>query len=527
MIDPWALWPDPPRAWQVRAYDTLIPIIRGRPPRAVIAQACTGAGKTRFQIAVLANILSTLRDDCVIVVFVPKEKLVEQTYDAARAVLPVGSVGRWYGSHKEPSRVTVVCNASAGTFIDWIGTQGKRVGFWMDDEAHRADSDKHIAVIQRANPYCRLGVTATPFPPTGSTALRGWDEIAFRYPLDEAVEDRVLVPFRFYGMREHLGPGVSYDGGEDVNEVTIEMIKRGAPRGPGIVDATDIKDAEWYAEQLTANGIPAVAVHSKLKKGLEGKRIAALLRGEYRALVHVDLLTEGRDIPGLRWIVMRRPRGSAIAIAQYAGRASRTCKDDDPTVAWAGPKTEAVIIMPRYSPVLESINQVGEVTPELTAQRLQAAAEREAAGPPREVVLPLTEAVKAFDGYLQALLRQAAEEGIKVEADTPDDGWRNKAPTGMQVALLADLTDTPRRSPVKNIPASGREVVRAVVSRPGILTRGQVQDLLRLLRGVRDYAVKYARERVHLPENRRFWRGMMEAKTVIEPAAERALRGGG
>jgi hypothetical protein len=516
---PWNMWPDPPREWQVRAYETLIPMVRGR--RCVMAQACTGAGKTRFQLAVIANVLATLRPGWVIVVSVPKQSLVEQTYEAARAVLPSGSVGRWYGNRKDPSRVTVVCHASAGSFVDYLGSQSQRIAFWMADEAHRADGDVLVEVIQRANPYTRLGLTATPFPPTGSAALRGWEEIAFRYTLDEAVRDGVLVPFRF----------VQFDrSNEDANEAVIEMIHRDAPPGPGLVSATDIVDAEWYAGQLSDNGIPAVAVHSKLRKGEEAKRIAALLRGEYRAMVHVDLLTEGRDIPGLRWLAARRPRGSAIAIAQEAGRISRVCRDDDPTVAWAGPKTEAVILMPRYVPVLESVMQVGEVTPELTAERLQAAAEREAAGPPREVVLPLTEAVGAFVGFLQALLAQAAEEGIRLEPDpeqTPEFMWRARAPTRMQFALLEDLERDPRKGAVKYLPKSGREVVREVLKRPGILTCGEVQDLLRLLRGVRSYAVKYAEQRHYLPVERRFWRGMQEAKAVLDPAAERSLRGGG
>jgi superfamily II DNA or RNA helicase len=466
---PWNMWPDPPREWQVRAYETLIPMVRGR--RCVMAQACTGAGKTRFQLAVIANVLATLRPGWVIVVSVPKQSLVEQTYEAARAVLPSGSVGRWYGNRKDPSRVTVVCHASAGSFVDYLGSQSQRIAFWMADEAHRADGDVLVEVIQRANPYTRLGLTATPFPPTGSAALRGWEEIAFRYTLDEAVRDGVLVPFRFVQFGR---------SNEDANEAVIEMIHRDAPPGPGLVSATDIVDAEWYAGQLSDNGIPAVAVHSKLRKGEEAKRIAALLRGEYRAMVHVDLLTEGRDIPGLRWLAARRPRGSAIAIAQEAGRISRVCRDDDPTVAWAGPKTEAVILMPRYVPVLESVMQVGEVTPELTAERLQAAAEREAA-----------------------------------------------APTRMQFALLEDLERDPRKGAVKYLPKSGREVVREVLKRPGILTCGEVQDLLRLLRGVRSYAVKYAEQRHYLPVERRFWRGMQEAKAVLDPAAERSLRGGG
>ena len=519
MSAPWDLWPDPPRAWQVRAFDHLMPIVRSRRP--VILQACTGSGKTRLQLAILATILGTLKPGWVAVVSVPKRSLVEQTYREACAVLPTGTVGRWYSRVKDPSRVTVVCHASAPQFADYLGAQKQRIAFWLADEAHRADGQELIDVIQRAAPWTRLGVTATPFPPSGSTALRGWEEIAFRYTLDEAVRDGVLVPFRFVEWPRD---------DDDTNEAVVEMIRASAPAGPGLVSATDIADAEWYARYLTDHGVLAIAVHSRLTEREQQRRIADLLVGRYRAMVHVDLLTEGRDIPGLRWLASRRPRGSAIAIAQEAGRISRVCRPDDPTVAWAGPKAEAVILLPRYSPVLRSIHQEGAITPELTAQRLQAAAEREAAGPPKEVLIPLTEAGGRFHGYIEQLLIQAAEEGIAVEppwSDGQGDTWRALAPTAHQLAEVARLTDEPRRSPVKHLPKSGREIVRAVCSRPELLTRGQLFDLNRLLRSVREHAVKWAKARMHLPESRRFWRGMIESKAVLDPEAAKALRRAG
>lgn len=490
-----------PRDWQRRAFAELIPIIRSRKP--VVMQACTGAGKTVIQLAIVWQILQTLKPGWVIIISVPKQSLVEQTYDEARLVLPVGTVGRWYANKKEASRVTIVCHNSAPGYVEHIQGQGQRVAFWLADECHRADSDTVVDTILAAAPWTRLGVTATPFGSVANPGLRGWEDIAFSYPLDEAVRDGVLVPFRFVAAPKD---------GDDTNEAVIEMIKNDAPPGPGLVSANDIIDAEWYADVLTSEGIPAVAVHSKIPKKEQLRRIANVIAGQYRAIVHVDLLTEGRDIPGLRWLAARRQRGSAVAIAQEAGRIARVCRDDDPSVAWAGPKTEAVILMPLYVPVMESIFNDPNITPELTAQRLQAAAAYEVNGPPKEVLLPPTEAASQVASYLHKLIRQAEEEGVEIAPRQPAGPWEVLTPTPKQLKSLDELVANARKSPIKALPEICREEIRKVTQRPGLLTCGQMHDLLRLLIGLRRHQVNYARSHAHLPINRQFWPGMKDAR---------------
>jgi CRISPR/Cas system-associated endonuclease/helicase Cas3 len=119
------LWGDrQPRDWQRRAFTELMPIIRSRKP--VVLQACTGAGKTVIQLAIVSEILKTLKPGWVIIISVPKQSLVEQTYDEARMVLPIGSVGRWYANKKEASRVTIVCHNSAPGYVEHIKGQGVR-----------------------------------------------------------------------------------------------------------------------------------------------------------------------------------------------------------------------------------------------------------------------------------------------------------------------------------------------------------------------------------------------------------------
>jgi superfamily II DNA or RNA helicase len=490
-----------PREWQARAFDHLWPIIRSRKP--VIMQACTGSGKTRLQLAIVWKVLQTLRPGWTVIISVPKQSLVKQTYLEAVKVLPVGSVGRWYGPKKEVKPVIIVCHNSAPSLVEHLKSQSIRVAFWLADECHRADSDTVVDSILAAEPYTRLGVTATPFGSVAHPALRGWEDIAFTYTLTEAVDDGVLVPFRFvYHPRD----------GDDTNETVIEMIKRDAPPGPGLVSATDIIDAEWYADVLTSEGIPAVAVHSKMPEKEQLRRIANVIAGQYRALVHVDLLTEGRDIPGLRWLAGRRQRGSAVAIAQEAGRIARVCRSDDPSVAWSGEKTEAVILQPRYIPVLESISSDPNITPELTAERLQAAAAYEVNGPPKEVLLPPTEAASQVASYLHKLIRQAEEEGVEVAPRQPAGPWETLTPTPKQLKSLDELVANARKSPIKALPEICREEIRKVTQRPGLLTCGQMHDLLRLLIGLRRYQVAYARSHAHLPVNRQFWAGMKDAR---------------
>jgi len=230
---PWNLWPDPPRRWQEEALDTLYPLVRQR--KRVVLQAATGTGKTRLQLGMIAKIRSTLNPGWRILVTVPKRELVRQTVIEARRILGKDVVGAWYDKVKEMRDVVVCCHASAGTFADTLVGIGGKVAFWLADECHK-ETEGLIEAIARIAPVTALGVTATPFRSVDTEALRGWGSIGYRYTLDRAQEEGVLVGWRFVTGYE--------DGSVDMNVATVQMIRDHAPPGPGLVTATDTDDAD-------------------------------------------------------------------------------------------------------------------------------------------------------------------------------------------------------------------------------------------------------------------------------------------
>lgn len=467
---PFDLWPEPPRAWQVRAYATLWPIIRSREP--VIMQAATGTGKSRLQLAVVASVLRNLREGYRVVVSVPKQDLVRQTYEEADRVLPrslgTRTVGRWYGHRKEDARVIIACHDSMQSLADHLGVHGLKVAFWLADECHRADIDEVRTAVERMQPWTRLGVTATPFRAAKTEPLRGWKRLAFSYPIDEAIRDGVLVPPRFVLPTDDVEV-------EDVNAWVCDAIQRKAPPGPGIVSAVDIADAEFYAGYLTDAGVAAAAVHSRSKDRAD--KIRALLAGRYRCLVHVDLLTEGVDVPPLRWLAERRDRGSAVAIVQSAGRVLRTCKPDQ----W-GEKTEAVILLPHSTPVLRSMARLPSLT--LRMEALQRAAEQEVEDEEERhrtiALLPAGEAALEVGDWM-ARLAAAVGKRLDLTPPLPGDEWRHRVPSTRQIQALERITANGRTSPVRFLPSKHRDAVRKVIVRPETLTAGAMSDLQRVL----------------------------------------------
>ena len=473
MIDPWASDPRPPRRWQTECYPLAMAAIRAR-ERGVV-HACTGAGKTRLQLAVLATVCATLRPGWRVVVTVPKVSLVEQTGEDVRRAL--GAVALYYTRRKQiDAPVVVACVDSLPGLVDDLTARGLRVALWMADECHRANTPEVRALVEEGlRPVTRIGLTATPFRALAGDALIGWDRVVYSYPIDRAIEEGVLVPWRTVEPRE--------GDPEDATEATIAMILRDAPAGPGIVSATDTTDANLCAEALTRAGIPARAIHSKHSRADRAAAISDLEAGRLRCLVHVDLLTEGVDLPWLRWLAMRRPRASAVAIVQEVGRVLRTC----------GGKTEAVVLLPHLTPVLRAVMRPAELaaTPVEAARRLREAAESEA-DPYAETMLPTAVAVGDVDGWISAVVERVRAAGLRVEPKV--GGWRDMVPSGEQVRLLDGLA-VGHRSPVRYLPESQRDAVRAVIQRPEVLSRGAASDLLTTLLACRREAGRVWHER--------------------------------
>lgn len=526
--DPWSIFSDfPPRRWQVDALPRCWASITSK--RRGVMQACTGAGKTRLQLAILGKINRTLKPGWSVVVSAPRQALVEQTVEEGKRFLGPSVVGEWYGRRKKASRITVVCHDSADSLADYLSMRGIRVAHWMADEVHRADTDRMIEAVRRWDPKTRIGVTATPFRSVETEALRGWDDIVYRYTIDQAIDEGVLVPWVPHYCRPE-------EADADTNVVVRDMILRHAPPGPGIVSANDMKDAEWYARYLGEAGIDALAVHSKMKTAERRRRIDLLLSGGLRCLVHVDLLTEGVDLPPLRWLAMRRRRKGAVGIVQEVGRVLRTMRTPD---RW-GEKTHAVLLLPHATGVLQATS----TDPRIQAEELRKKAEAELEDKPwdckylpcrtkgiepdeaicpecgtargaktlaKERTIPTATAVGDIADWIERLVEACVVQGVKIDP-APEtlplgDWWRLTAPSSKQIDFLRHIVEDGKKSPTRYLDEENREALKTLLDNPEGLTRGSASDLLDLFSGLRSRASAHAKKFARAPKSRRFWKG--------------------
>jgi|TARA_B100000282_G_scaffold78215_1_gene54154 superfamily II DNA or RNA helicase len=299
-----------PRKWQAEALPIIVEQLRqGKRP---VVSAIMGSGKSVL-IAELCNLaLQKLKPNAHIVVCAPRQSLVRQLSQTISWICGEENVGQFYAYRKDKDKpIVVCCNASAVGFADQ--KLRPRIGMLVGDEVHSTESEMFKMAFERLRPACAVGFTATPFRSNEKESLSLWDSCVYRYTAGDALKDQVIVPWEL----------VHWDGVGDSN--VNECVLRWMPlmEGPGIINAIDIKDAEDFAATLQCEGYKVKAIHSKIPRHRRESLIRRLKDGDLDALIHVSLLSEGVDMPWLRWIVLRRPVGAKVRFIQEVGRVLR------------------------------------------------------------------------------------------------------------------------------------------------------------------------------------------------------------
>jgi hypothetical protein len=417
----------------------------------------TGSGKS----ALLAEIATLMQGDGV-VISAPRQALVEQLsgFEGEPAFRP-GSVawraggdrvGVFYGSKKNPDRpIVVTCNPSLEALVPLLG--GRQVGVLIVDECHRSESPSFLRAVRALNPKRVVGFSATPWRSDAKESLGLFTGVCYDYGLGQAIADRVLVPWDTVGWEG--------DGDPDVNVVSESLI-RSHGVGPGIVSARSIEDAGQYAAWLTGRGIPAEAIHSELSKGERKSRVARLMDGSLRCLVHVALLQEGVDIPELRWLCMRRPTATSIRFVQELGRVLRV----------ASGKDRATLLDPYDFMGTIGLTHDAKIGP---AEALEAAMREESgegggSGEKGEAPeFPPAVAVSAVTRWARRCYMLLVEHGA-ASAPVRGRGWRSALPSEAQLRALRSI---------------GGVEARAVLEHAENLTRGEVSDMIGFLSAFR------------------------------------------
>lgn len=299
-----------PRAWQKEALPHILEAI-GEQRRSLVS-AVTGAGKSALLAEVCAQVLPSATGR--VVVSTSTVQLVHQLSSTIQARLGV-EVGQRYAEARTDGRVIVTSNASMLALLEEMQERGHQVELWLVDEAHGSQCSTMLEVGDWLEEVPRVGFTATPYRARNGERLELFEHLAYRYRLDRALAEGVVVP-----------PQVELWRGQvtDLDDACMSMIRGSLKLGPGVVNAISIDDAEQFAWVLREAGIPSEAVHSQLEPGELGEAIEALRMGQLRCLVHVSLLSEGVDLPWLRWLCLRRQVGSRVRFAQEIGRGLRS-----------------------------------------------------------------------------------------------------------------------------------------------------------------------------------------------------------
>lgn len=458
-MEPWSGAPWEPRRWQKDCLPILVDALKQQ--KRPVVSAVMGSGKSILQTE-LAWMASFKAAGRAIVFVVPSQALVRQLASTMRHRLGRANVGMFYAETKEAfAAVVICCSASLAALQEELARRGRTVALLVIDECHKSEADQVLDVIPKLHATLTCGFTATPFRSCDTETLTLFTDIVYRYTLSDALEDKVLVPFRVEGWNG--------DGEADTDRVCVELIQTHG-EGPGIVSALSIEDAETYAQVLTAAGISAEPIHSKLARAERDRRIEALRSGELRALVHVSLLAEGVDFPWLRWLCMRRPVAARVRFMQELGRVLRSDTG----------KSYAVVIDPHDLVGIHGLQHAAALGAALEQEaRDQERKKGEGFGEKREMPEPV--AIEEATRWARALLLTLQAAGLAPQDQVQGRKWRTQQPTQRQVEVVHKMQWATRY-----LPAAHREAVKVLIDRSAGLQRGAVSDLLSTLFAVAD-----------------------------------------
>lgn len=443
----------PLREWQGAAVPKALDAVERKASGIVVA--VTGSGKSVALAEVIAQLLRA-HPTALVVVTTSSRRLVEQLTETIGARIGRARVGRYYTNAKEADRpVVVACNNSAPALAAVLKGRGRSVDLWIADEAHKTESEGLIVSAAALAAPARLGFTATPFRSDDAETLQLFEELIYRYGFAEALRDRVIVPWRV----------LPWTGEETtVDDAVLQMVLRHAV-GPGVVNASSIRDAEDYAKLLTERGVPAQAVHSQLVQAEQDARLRALEQGGIRCVVYPSLLSEGADFPFLRWIALRRDVQARVRFIQEVGRVLRTHPG----------KAEALVLDPlglfgRFS--LSYEEELGAPAPSDPPNEL---GERSSSGPGLPAGPVMVRAAEVLGAWARQLFLAAELDGLLTPRAAPTFDRAGPA-SPAQVAAVRKLSFAGRW-----LPAEHTAACRRIGESGDLPNRGCASDLLDVL----------------------------------------------
>ena len=209
------------------------------------------------------------------------------------------------------------------------------------DECHHATADSYKKIINHFNPEFLIGLTATPERMDNKDVFELFDtNVPYELRLRDAIINELVVPFRYYGIRDSL---VDYGLPKNQERKMISQLasvehcefirdeiekRRGEGKLKALAFCRNVTHARMMAEEL---GEFYHTAYLTANNSI-GERICAYNdlqddEKDLEILFTVDILNEGVDIPGCNMVLFLRPTESSTVFIQQLGRGLRKYKD--------------------------------------------------------------------------------------------------------------------------------------------------------------------------------------------------------
>lgn len=203
------------------------------------------------------------------------------------------------------------------------------------DEVHHSGAKSYQKILNYFKPKFLLGMTATPERSDDFDIYSLFNHnIAYEIRLHDALREKLLCPFHYFGISDILIDGKEVDEKTSVKNLVLDervnhIIEKSRYYGysgdklHGLIFASKVEEAILLSEKLNEKGIKSRALSGKNSDLERELTIESLERGEIQYIVTVDIFNEGVDIPCVNQVIFLRPTDSSIVYIQQLGRGLR------------------------------------------------------------------------------------------------------------------------------------------------------------------------------------------------------------
>ena len=270
-----------------------------------------------------------------------REEILDQAAQGWSWLLPDKAIGLLVGDRRKPdadllfASVQTLCRQRHLRQFD-----PKHFDYVVIDEFHHAAAHSYRKLLAYFDPEFMLGLTATPDRTDGAPLLDlcGGHEVA-RVSVVEGITRGFLSPFRYFGVKDELDyTPIPWRSGRFDEAALTSAVSTRARAAQALreyrahahpVDRCTLVfccsriHADFMADYLSENGVPAASVHSGPTSASRAESLEKLRAGELEAICAVDVFNEGLDVPNINTILMLRPTQSPVIFLQQLGRGLR------------------------------------------------------------------------------------------------------------------------------------------------------------------------------------------------------------